>query len=103
MHRRLLRAYFKENRDVSDRATLEALWNELELPAEGFAEVDDPQLQALVIEEHNEAIACGASGVPAVRLDGIEAVVTGAQPIATCRRWVERMLARREAKRTPSA
>ena len=95
MHRRLLRAYFDENRDISDRATLAALWAELELPEDALARMDDPELSKLVIEQHNEAIACGASGVPAVRLDGIEAVVTGAQPTATCRRWVERMLERR--------
>ncbi len=99
MHRRLLRAYFGENRDISERGTLEALWTELELPAPEFARVDDPELSRLVIDQHNEALACGATGVPAVRLDGIEAVVTGAQPTATCRRWIGRMLERR----TPEA
>ena len=98
MHRRLLRAYFGENRDISERGTLEALWTELELPAPEFARVDDPELSRLVIDQHNEALACGATGVPAVRLDGIEAVVTGAQPTATCRRWIGRMLERRTSE-----
>ena len=102
MHRRLLRAYFTENRDISDRGTLEALWTELEFPKDAFARVDDPELSRLVIDEHNEALGCGATGVPAVRLDGIEVVVTGAQPTATCRRWVERMLERR-APEAPAA
>ena len=102
MHRRLLRAYFGENRNISERATLEALWTELELPKEAFARMDDPELSRLVLDEHNEALNCGATGVPAVRLDGIEAVVTGAQPTATCRRWVERMLERR-APEAPAA
>ena len=92
MHRRLLRAYFSENRDISDRATLRKLWDELELPPDAFERSEDPALLRLVIDEHNEAIECGASGVPAVRLEETAAVITGAQPIDLYRRWATRAL-----------
>ena len=49
-----------------------------------------------VIAEHNEAIEFGASGVPAVRLEGNPTCVVGAQPIELYRRWVDRTIARRE-------
>jgi predicted DsbA family dithiol-disulfide isomerase len=91
MHERLLRAYFAENRDISDRDTLRALWKELELPEAGFERAQDPELLAEVIAEHNEAIEHGATGVPAVRLDGADAVITGAQPLEFYRRWIERI------------
>ena len=94
IHWRLLRAYFAENRDISRPATLRSIWHELELPADAFAVADDPALLEQVIAEHNEAIECGATGVPAVRLEGNPACVVGAQPIELYRRWVERTLAR---------
>jgi protein-disulfide isomerase-like protein with CxxC motif len=37
MRDRLFRAYFTESRDISDRATLAALWREVGLDADGFA------------------------------------------------------------------
>ena len=36
MHRRLLRAYFSENRDISRMETLRSLWDELGFPADAF-------------------------------------------------------------------
>jgi predicted DsbA family dithiol-disulfide isomerase len=92
MHDRLLRAYFRENRDISRPETLRALWKELELPDEALARADDPDVLRQVIQEHNEALECGASGVPAVRLASNDAVITGAQPYALYQRWAERAL-----------
>jgi predicted DsbA family dithiol-disulfide isomerase len=92
MHDRLLRAYFRENRDISRPETLRALWKELELPDEALARADDPDVLRQVIQEHNEALECGASGVPAVRLASNDAVITGAQPYALYKRWAERAL-----------
>ena len=96
IHWRLLRAYFSENRDISQPATLHSIWQELELPAEAFEVAEDPSVLEQVIAEHNEAIEFGASGVPAVRLEGNPTCVVGAQPIELYRRWVDRTIARRE-------
>jgi predicted DsbA family dithiol-disulfide isomerase len=94
MHERLLHAYFAENRDVTDRETLRTLWKELELPDEAFARADDPEILRRVLEEYNEALECGAGGVPAVRLEDDDVVITGAHPYELYRRWAERALAR---------
>ncbi|TFG96045.1 MAG: hypothetical protein E4H11_04030, partial [Myxococcales bacterium] len=56
LHRGLLRAYFAENRDISDRATLRELWGELGLPAEALAVADAPEVLAQVRAEHAEAL-----------------------------------------------
>ena len=92
MHERLLCAYFTENHDVTHPDTLRTLWKELGFPDEAFARADDPALLRCVLEEHNEAVQYGAGGVPAVRLDGNEAVITGAHPYELYERWAERAL-----------
>lgn len=91
LHDRLLRAYFSESRDISSDAVLAGLWGELGLPDEAFARREDPALRRQVLAEHDEALACGATGVPSVRLSDRDAVITGAMPLATYRRWVERV------------
>jgi predicted DsbA family dithiol-disulfide isomerase len=93
MHEALLRAYFTDNRDITDAATLRAVWAECELPADGFADTADPALLREVIDQHHEAIEVGVTGVPAVRAADSDAAVIGAQPLETYRRWVRRLLA----------
>jgi len=95
MHRRLLEAYFAENRDVSSDLVLRKLWSELELPADSFALKDDPQVRQQVLAEHDEALEAGATGVPAVRLEGNPAIIVGAQPRELYQRWIDRTIARR--------
>ena len=97
LHRRLLRAYFAESRDVSDPATLEALWREAGLPEEGFARSWEEEVLSAVLADHDAALAAGVSGVPAVQLVGNDAVIVGAQPLELYRRWVRRTLERRGA------
>lgn len=92
MHERLLRAYFTENRDITRLDTLRALWRESGLPDADFARSEDPELLKRVIDEHNEALECGATGVPAFRMEGVDAVITGAQPVELFRRWIGRAL-----------
>ena len=95
MHERLLRAYFVENRDISAAPVLAELWNELELPREGLAILADPaQERELILEilaEHNEAQETSITGVPAVRVEGHDAFVMGAQPMEVYRRWIARL------------
>ena len=89
-----MRAYFEENRDISDEAELRALWSDVGLDEAAFAPLDDPELVARVAADHDEALEYGATGVPAVMLVGNDAVVVGAQPLDVYRRWVERWLLR---------
>ena len=93
MHDRLMQAYFTENRDITDRDTLHALWHQLELPEDTFGRVDDPALLQETIAQHNEALEHGIDGVPAVRVEGREGAVIGAQPVETFRHWINRILA----------
>jgi predicted DsbA family dithiol-disulfide isomerase len=94
VHERLLRAYFGENQDITEDETLRGLWSELGLPAVGFDARNDPELRRRVLREHEEARSMGATGVPAVRLEDQEMVITGALPLPTYRRWVERTRSR---------
>jgi len=101
MHRRLLEAYFAENRDVTDEGTLRELWNEAELPQADFERSEDPALLRATLREHEEALEAGATGVPAVRLADDDVVIVGAQPLALYRKWVERVRARRVGDSVP--
>lgn len=92
IHERLLRAYFSDNRDITDRSTLAWIWNEAGLPTEELARADEPRLLDTVLAQHNEAVELGITGVPAVRPEGETAFVTGALPYETYRRWVDRLL-----------
>ena len=93
LHARLLRAYFEESRDISRPETLRALWAEAALPDADFEACREPRLLEETLREHNEAVSLGITGVPAVRVAGTDAFVTGAQPLATYRHWIERLRA----------
>jgi predicted DsbA family dithiol-disulfide isomerase len=93
MHERLLHAYFAENRDITDTETLQALWHEVDLPEEAFTRAADPALLQATMAQHNEAIEYGVTGVPAVRVDGRDGVVIGAQSLELYRHWINRLLA----------
>jgi predicted DsbA family dithiol-disulfide isomerase len=90
MRERLFLAYFSESRDVTEAATLHALWRELELPERAFEHAGEPALARQVWAEHEEALALGATGVPAVRLADSDFVLVGAQPEAVYLRWLRR-------------
>ena len=93
LHESMLHAYFAESRDVTDLDTLLDLWREAGLSEADFATREDPALLEQILDEHNEAIEMGATGVPAVRLADSEIAIVGAQPTAIYRRWIERTLA----------
>ena len=101
MHERLLTAYFRDNRDITNRATLSAIWSEAGLPADDLARADEPRILDAVLAEHNEAVELGITGVPAVLAAGQTFFITGAQPYETYRRWVDRLLAARDAPPLP--
>jgi len=90
VHAGLLRAYFFENRDVTDPDTLRAVWREAELPDAEFARSEDPALVERILDEHNEAISMGVTGVPAVRMADDDVAIVGAHPVSLYRRWIDR-------------
>ena len=57
LHERLLHAYFTENRDITARGTLLALWTDVGLPAAAFDRIDDPALLRAIVADHEEAVA----------------------------------------------
>lgn len=99
MHDALLAAYFTHNRDISDESVLEAIWRERGLPADRFGHARSPEVLQEVLEDHAEAQSLGITGAPAARLEGNEAFLTGALPLAMYRRWIERQIA---ARATPA-
>jgi len=94
IHERLLHAYFADNRDITARDTLRAIWLEAGLPAADLARSEDPALLDAVLREHHEALEHGVTGVPAARVEGNEGVIIGAQPEELYRRWIQRLRAR---------
>lgn len=93
VHEALLHAYFHDNRDITDGATLRSIWGECGLPAAEFARREDPELLRQVVAEHNEALEHGVTGVPAVRVEGGDGVIVGAHPYDLYDRWVRRLVA----------
>ena len=70
---------------------LRAIWQDAGLEANDFDRRDDEQLLRQIIQEHQEAIEQGASGVPAVRAADQFGVLTGAQPLEVYRSWFARL------------
>jgi predicted DsbA family dithiol-disulfide isomerase len=92
IHGALLDAYFVKSRDISQPATLAALWREADLPYDALARASDPELLRRVLAEHDEATDLGVTGVPAVRMAGSDVAITGAQPTESYRRWIRKQL-----------
>jgi predicted DsbA family dithiol-disulfide isomerase len=97
IHERLMRAYFKENRDISKGEVLLDLWLDVGLDEADFTATKDPELLQAIIDDHNEALGCGVTGVPAVRLADSPAATVGAHPLEKYRAWIDRTIAQREA------
>lgn len=91
--RELFTSYFSRCLDISSEEILAACWKAAELPADGLSEMNDPALCRAVLADHREAVECGATGVPGVRLRDNPAIVVGAQPVELYRRWIERQFA----------
>lgn len=92
IHDALLKAYFTDNRDISDESTLRSIWDECGLDASEFDRSKNPEHLKSTIDQHNEALSCGANGAPAFRLAHINAAIVGAHPVATLSRWVKRSI-----------
>lgn len=98
-HRRLMDAYFAENRTISDAQVLADLAANVGVDPGGFIAhlVDNERAYAAaVIDEHNSAIESGVTAVPTIVLDDV-LPVQGAQDLQSYERWIERLLERRGA------
>ena len=91
-HDRLMKAYFTENRNITDIKVLRELWDELELPIEALDQFENPEILKEIITEHNAAINNGVTGVPAVFMEGLPSAIVGAQEEDVYRRLVRRAL-----------
>jgi predicted DsbA family dithiol-disulfide isomerase len=92
-HLALMRAYFFENRNVTDRTTLLAVADECDLDRVRFeADLADEQIERAVLRDHNEAFELGITAVPTVLVDG-DVALPGAQDLRFYRHVIERRLA----------
>ncbi len=94
IHSDLLQAYFYDNRDITNADTLRQIWGAAGLSASEFEAVEDPEIHAQIINEHKEAISCGATGAPAFRTSDNDLALTGAHPMHLLRRWINKALDR---------
>ncbi len=92
IHERLLQAYFVDSRDITNAATLRSIWEDAGLDPAELGRAEDPALLKEVLEQHNEAIELGVTGVPAVQLEGQPFAITGAHPREMYRRWIQKAL-----------
>jgi len=92
IHNALLKAYFSDNRDISAERTLRLIWDECGLDPSEFERSNNPQLLKSTIDQHNEALNCGANGAPAFRLAHNHAAIVGAHPVATLSRWIKKAI-----------
>ena len=53
---------------------------------------EDPALLRRVLEDHNDALERGISGVPTLLICGQDVPITGAHPMDLYRRWLDRVL-----------
>ncbi len=91
-HRALMESYFHRNRNITEAENLVRIASECGLDLPAFVEaLKDPALMREVVDDHNEAVSIGLSGVPAVIVDGRWKLV-GAQPLEVYREIVRRRL-----------
>lgn len=98
-HRRLMDAYFAENRTISDPTVLADLAEECGVdPGPFITHVVENQerLVQAVIDDHNASIEHGVTGVPTVLLDDI-LPVQGAQDFDLYVQYIQRLIDRRPA------
>ncbi len=92
-HLALMRAYFTDNRTVSDTDVIVDVAASTGIDADEFRgrlQTDHRQLADAVIDDHNTAVESGVGGVPAVVVND-EYPITGAQDLDLYRRIVDKL------------
>ena len=98
MHYILLKAYFSENRTVSNWDVLADLVSSIGGDSDHFLSVVQEKREIFtntVISEHNEAINQGITAVPTVLINNV-LPVPGAQETETYINWIGRIIERTE-------
>lgn len=96
-HRKLMEAYFTENRTISDPEVFGDLAAECGVDRNDFlAYVAEHQLRLgqLAIDDHNGAVDHGVTGVPTILIDEV-LPIQGAQDFDSYEHWIQRLLDRR--------
>jgi predicted DsbA family dithiol-disulfide isomerase len=92
-HRAVMESYFHQNRNIAEQTVLVRIARETGLDVAAFVEaLRDPTLGREVVDDHNQAVSMGISGVPTVIVDG-RWKIAGAQPRELYRRIMELRLA----------
>lgn len=90
-HLAAMDTYFYANRNVSDREVLLDVARSVGIDPVVFAShLDDESLVQEVIDDHNEAVERGITGVPTVVAPG-DFAIPGAQDLAFYRRLVQKL------------
>jgi predicted DsbA family dithiol-disulfide isomerase len=96
-HWALLKAYFTDNRDISNWTVLRAIAADSgidQVPFDELIEVGRQDLAGEVIDDHNAAVERQIHAVPSVLVDD-KLVVPGAQDVEVYERIVDRLIERR--------
>lgn len=96
-HRRLLSAYFSENRTISEWSVLADLAEDVGVSGDDMvssAREHEIALTKEIIGEHNDAITSGITAVPTVVIDDV-LPVPGAQDVDVYETWIRRLIDRR--------
>ena len=97
-HEEVMRAYFAENRTISDLEVLTDVAGKSEIPENEFRSLLDERWQEFeneVFAEHTEAVSLGVTGIPSVVVD--EAIlIPGAVEADVYRRVIRDRLALKE-------
>lgn len=98
-HHRAMKAYFTENRTISERSVLLDIAEEAGIDRDEFDRRWQAEAEVLfneVVAEHNEAIGAGINAVPSLVV-GEKYLVAGAVDVADYRQVIERYRSEREA------
>ena len=90
-HRRVMEAYFTENRTISDRSVLLDIAEEAGIDRQAFDQRWQEEGEALlgqVVAEHNEAVGAGINAVPSLVV-GEKYLVAGAVDVADYRQVID--------------
>ena len=91
IHEALMGAYFEDNRDISSEKTLKSIWQDVGIELDQLAG-QDPKFLKSVIDEQNEALACGAQGTPSFRTWHHDVGITGLHTVEVLERGINREL-----------
>ena len=94
-HLRLLKAYFEEGQDISQRETLLAIAGQANLDLERWAkDFDSGSQRDVVLSEYKEGLEAGVTAIPTVFFTREKASLkaVGGVPVATYRRLMDLLL-----------